>query len=226
MQYRIRNGDTVLATVDDKKYTVDKLTPNTKYTFSVTAVDGEKESKPTEVDVTTRGIRVTIPVAITDETVTLDYQEYSLGLVPIGTEPKGMFGGGNKETLLAKVVSAGDDESTAKDNDKTDTTTDEKTDSGSDQTASNETDENSESGSDSQTNTTSDGGSADEVSDKTVVEITSDFDKMKDNLTMKQLDDGSFAVFEDYKALYFNGKKDVESSETNTTNEEEGEANG
>lgn len=37
--------------------------------------------------------------------INLRYQEYSLGLVPIGTEPKGLFGGGNKKTLSAKVVS-------------------------------------------------------------------------------------------------------------------------
>lgn len=229
MQYRIRNGDTVLATVSDKKYTVEKLAPNTKYTFSVTSVnDADKEGKATTIDVTTRGIRVTIPTKITDETVALDYQEYSLGLVPIGTEPKGMFGGGNKETLSAKVVDVGndepsdkgdtttDDKATVTTGDKTDDTADDKansdtnaqSDSSPTEAASNEADSDLKSDSASQTDTNSDNEPTDETGDKTVVEITSNFNKMKDNLTMKQLDDGSFAVFEDYKALYFNGKKD------------------
>lgn len=38
--------------------------------------------------------------------MSLVYLEYALGLVPIGTEPKGMFGGGNRQILKAKVISS------------------------------------------------------------------------------------------------------------------------
>ena len=65
----------------------------------------------------------------------------------VGTEPKGMFGGGNKQTVHAKVVSSGP---------------------------------------------------------TSVLEITSSFNLMNDNMTMKQLEDGSFAVYQDYKALFLN----------------------
>jgi hypothetical protein len=65
--------------------------------------DGTKET----ISVTTRGIRFNIPKTLTvGSTITLRYQEYSLGLIPIGTEPTGMFGGGNKKTLAATVISS------------------------------------------------------------------------------------------------------------------------
>lgn len=107
MQYRIRNGDKLIATVSSKSYQATGLTPNTFYTFSVTAFNGLRESAKATTTVKTRGIRVTVPTKVTG-TVNLDYQEYSLGLVPIGTEPDGMFGGGNQQTVPAKVISSGD----------------------------------------------------------------------------------------------------------------------
>lgn len=56
--------------------------------------------------VTTRGIRFNIPKTLTvGSTITLRYEEYPLGIVPIGNEPSGMFGGGNKQNLSAKVIS-------------------------------------------------------------------------------------------------------------------------
>lgn len=79
--------------------------------------------------------------------MSLVYLEYALGLVPIGTEPKGMFGGGNRQVIPAKVISTANGMST--------------------------------------------------------IETTNSFNLMSDGLTMKQLPDGSFAVFDDYKALYF-----------------------
>lgn len=56
--------------------------------------------------VTTRGIRFNIPKTLTvGSTITLRYEEYPLGIVPIGNEPSGMFGGGNKQNLSATVIS-------------------------------------------------------------------------------------------------------------------------
>lgn len=64
--------------------------------------DGTKET----ISVTTRGIRFNIPKTLTvGSTITLRYEEYPLGIVPIGNEPSGMFGGGNKQNLSAKVIS-------------------------------------------------------------------------------------------------------------------------
>lgn len=64
--------------------------------------DGIKET----ISVKTRGIRINIPKQLTvGATITLRYEEYPLGTIPIGNEPSGMFGGGNKTTLSAKVIS-------------------------------------------------------------------------------------------------------------------------
>ncbi|PWT56390.1 hypothetical protein DKZ32_11380, partial [Limosilactobacillus reuteri] len=63
------------------------------------------------------------------------------------TEPKGMFGGGNRQVIPAKVVSTANGMST--------------------------------------------------------IETTNSFNLISNGLTMKQLPDGSFGVFDGYKALYF-----------------------
>ena len=148
MQYRIRNGDQLIATVSHKQYQVTGLTPNTAYNLSVASFNGFRESPRTSLTVRTRGIQVKVPVSLTvGTTMSLVYLEYALGLVPIGTEPKGMFGGGNRQVIPAKVISTANGMST--------------------------------------------------------IEITNSFNLMSDGLTMKQLPDGSFAVFDDYKALYF-----------------------
>lgn len=64
--------------------------------------DGTKET----ISVTTRGIRFNIPKTLTvGSTITLRYEEYPLGIISIGNEPSGMFGGGNKQNLSAKVIS-------------------------------------------------------------------------------------------------------------------------
>ena len=108
MKYEISNGSTVLATVDGvKTYSVSGLTPSTSYTFGVTPNNGLRKSSTATVTFKTRGIQFVIPKQLTvGETINLRYQEYSLGLVPIGTEPTGMFGGGNKKTLAATVISS------------------------------------------------------------------------------------------------------------------------
>lgn len=148
MQYRIRNGDQLIATVSNKQYQVTGLTPNTAYNLSVSSLNGFRESPRTSLTVKTRGIQVKVPVSLTaGATVSLVYLEYALGLVPIGTEPGGMFGGGNRQVLPAKVISSANGTST--------------------------------------------------------VEITSSFNSMSDGLTMKQIADGSYAVYSGYKALYY-----------------------
>lgn len=147
MQYRIINGNQLIATVSNKQYQVTGLTPNTAYNLSVASFNGLRESQRASLTIKTRGIQVKVPVSLTTgATVSLVYLEYALGLVPIGTEPKGMFGGGNRQILPAKVVSSANGMST--------------------------------------------------------IEITTSFNLMKDNLTMKKIDDGSFAVYDGYKALY------------------------
>lgn len=152
MQYRIRNGDQLIGTVNNKQYQVTGLTPNTAYNLSVVSFNGFRESPRASLTVKTRGIQVKVPVSLTTgATVSLVYLEYALGLVPIGTEPKGMFGGGNRQILPAKVISSANGIST--------------------------------------------------------IEITNSFNLMKDNLKMKQIDDGSFAVYDGYKALFLQRKE-------------------
>lgn len=133
-------------------YRVTGLLPNTTYQFSVVSFNGLRESPKQTVTAKTRGVRVTVPIALAVGSLqTLTYLEYPLGIVPIGTEPSGFFGGGNRQILPAKVVSSDSGMST--------------------------------------------------------IEITTSFNLMKDNLTMKQIDDGSFAVYDSYKALFLKRKE-------------------
>lgn len=113
MQYRIRNGDQLIATVSNKQYQVTGLTPNTAYNLSVASFNGLRESQRASLTIKTRGIQVRVPIGLTvGATVSLVYLEYALGLVPIGTESSGMFGGGNRQILPAKVVSSANGMST------------------------------------------------------------------------------------------------------------------
>lgn len=104
MQYRVRNGTVLIATTSSKSYTVTGLSPNTAYTLSVTAYNDLRESESKSISVLTRGIRIRVPTTLTVGS-TATYLEYPLGIVPIGTEPRGFFGGGNRKTLPVKVVS-------------------------------------------------------------------------------------------------------------------------
>lgn len=106
MQYRVRNGTALIATTSSKNYTVTGLSPNTAYTLSVTAYNGLRESESRSISVLTRGVRIRVPTTLTvGTTYTVTYLEYPLGSVPIGTEPSGFFGGGNRQTLSVEVVS-------------------------------------------------------------------------------------------------------------------------
>lgn len=94
MSYRIYNGTQLLGDVNNKSTGINGLLPATSYQLGVTNYNGSHESSKTTINVKTRGIRLIIPTSLTvNSTITLNYQEYSLGLVPIGTEPAGMFGG-------------------------------------------------------------------------------------------------------------------------------------
>lgn len=113
MSYRIYNGTQLLGYVDNKSTGINGLLPATSYQLGVTNYNGNRESSKATINVKTRGIRLIIPTSLTvNSTITLNYQEYSLGLVPIGTEPAGMFGGGNKRNIQAKVISVDNGKST------------------------------------------------------------------------------------------------------------------
>lgn len=113
MSYRIYNGTKLLGDVSNKSTGINGLLPATSYQLGVTNYNGSRESSKTTINVKTRGIRLIIPTSLTvNSTITLNYQEYSLGLVPIGTEPTGMFGGGNKRDIQAKVISVDNGKST------------------------------------------------------------------------------------------------------------------
>lgn len=113
MSYRIYNGTQLLGAVNNKSTGINGLLPATSYQLGVTNYNGNRESPKTTINVKTRGIRLIIPTSLTvKSTITLNYQEYSLGLVPIGTEPAGMFGGGNKRDIQAKVISVDNGKST------------------------------------------------------------------------------------------------------------------
>ena len=113
MSYRIYNGTQLLGDVNNKSTGINGLLPATSYQFGVSNHDGNRESQKATINVKTRGIRLIIPTSLTvNSTITLNYQEYSLGLVPIGTEPAGMFGGGNKRDIQAKVISVDNGKST------------------------------------------------------------------------------------------------------------------
>lgn len=59
MSYNIYKGDELIATVNDKEYTVEGLEPNTEYPFSVSEVIGEQESEKATITVKTKPISVT-----------------------------------------------------------------------------------------------------------------------------------------------------------------------
>ena len=113
MSYRIYNGTQLLGDVNNKSTEINGLLPSKIYQLGVTNYNGNRESSKATINVKTRGIRLIIPTILTvNSTITLNYQEYSLGLVPIGTEPTGMFGGGNKRNIQAKVISVVNGKST------------------------------------------------------------------------------------------------------------------
>ncbi len=59
MAYNVYKGDELIATVDEKEYTVTGLEPNTEYPFSVSEVIGDKESEKATITVKTKPVNVT-----------------------------------------------------------------------------------------------------------------------------------------------------------------------
>ena len=107
ISYKIYNGTVLLATLATKSYAVTGLSPATSYTLDVIPNNGLRDGTKASVTFKTRGIQLVIPETLTvGAAVSLRYQEYSLGLVAIGSEPAGMFGGGNQKTLAATVISS------------------------------------------------------------------------------------------------------------------------
>lgn len=106
MNYKVYEDTTLKTTVSSKTATITGLTPNTSYIFGVIPNNGLRDGQRKDITVKTRGIRFNIPKTLTvGSLITLRFQEYPLGIVPIGKEPSGMFGGGNKQNLSAKVIS-------------------------------------------------------------------------------------------------------------------------
>lgn len=112
MQYRIRNGDQLIATVTNtKQFHWTGLQPNTTVHLSVAAFNGLWESQRAMIVTKTRGIQVIIPTPLSvGSIVTLFYQEYSLGSVPLGSEPTGL-GGSDKMIVPAKVINVNGNQS-------------------------------------------------------------------------------------------------------------------
>lgn len=101
------NGTNLVTTVTNKTSNVTGLVSLTKYTLGVIPNNGLRDGPKVTIDVTTRGVRFSIPTALTEEAkISLRYQEYSLGLVNLGTEPTGMFGGSHSTNVPAKVISS------------------------------------------------------------------------------------------------------------------------
>ncbi|QER67570.1 hypothetical protein [Paucilactobacillus nenjiangensis] len=106
MNYKVYQGTELKQTVTSKTAVMNGLQPNLTYEFGVQPNDGTRDGTKVTTSVTTRGIRFNIPKTLTiGSTITLRYEEYSLGIVPIGNEPSGYFGGGNRQNLSAKVIS-------------------------------------------------------------------------------------------------------------------------
>lgn len=106
MNYKVYQGTELKQTVTSKTAVMNGLQPNRTYEFGVQPNDGNRDGTKVTTSVTTRGIRFNIPKTLTvGSNITLRYEEYPLGIVPIGNEPSGYFGGGNKQNLSAKVIS-------------------------------------------------------------------------------------------------------------------------
>lgn len=86
MAYKIYQGDSEIATTDDKEYTVEGLTPNTEYSFSVSEVIGGVESEKSAVSIKTKPISVTgvtlSPKTSTGETGTSGERQLTATIAP------------------------------------------------------------------------------------------------------------------------------------------------
>lgn len=112
MQYRIYKDDVKIKETTSRQVEITGLKPKTTYTLGVSAYNGLRESTRAMITMTTRGLVMIVDKALqVDSEVTFEYLEYPFGVVPFGTEPAGMFGGGNRQTLQGKVVSVSNGQS-------------------------------------------------------------------------------------------------------------------
>lgn len=113
MKYRIYKDDVKIKETTTKQVEITGLKPKTTYTLGVSAYNGLRESTRATITMTTRGLVMIVDKALpVNSEVTLEYMEYPLGAVPLGTEPAGMFGGGNRQTLKGIVIASSGDQST------------------------------------------------------------------------------------------------------------------
>lgn len=113
MQYRIYKDNVKIKETTTKQVEITGLKPKTTYTLGVSAYNGLRESTRATINLTTRGLVMTVDKTLPiDSEVMLEYLEYPLGAVPLGTEPAGMFGGGNRKKLKARVVASSNGQST------------------------------------------------------------------------------------------------------------------
>ncbi|MDO5884234.1 carbohydrate binding domain-containing protein [Ligilactobacillus animalis] len=113
MQYRIYKDNVKIKETTSRQIEITGLKPKTTYTLGVSAYNGLRESTRATITMTTRGLVMTVDKALpVNSEVELEYVEYPLGSVPIGSEPAGMFGGGNRKKLKARVLSSANGAST------------------------------------------------------------------------------------------------------------------
>lgn len=106
MQYRIYKDNVKIKETTSKQVEIAGLKPKTAYTIGVSAYNGLRESTRATITMTTRGLIMIVDKALqVGSEVTFEYVEYPIGVVPIGTEPAGLFGGGNRQTIKGSVVS-------------------------------------------------------------------------------------------------------------------------
>lgn len=109
MPYRIYLGNKLVGETTEKTFTITGLSHYTFNYASVSFYNGIHESNRVNYKtyILTQGRTVAIPYDSSlylGRYIRMSYQEYNLGLVPIGTEPNGMFGGKKAETIYGKVV--------------------------------------------------------------------------------------------------------------------------
>lgn len=101
MQYKVYLDNVLKDTINLKTIKLTDLKPNTTYSVAVSAFNGVKESTKAALQVTT--LEATTKLTLKNQKISgsqkLKYQEYSLGLIALGTEPDGMFGGGNEQEV-------------------------------------------------------------------------------------------------------------------------------
>lgn len=75
MSYNVYQGDNLIAeNIEEKEYTVEGLTPNTDYSFSVSQVIGNKESEKATVSVKTKPVSV-VSVTVAPKTNNLEVDD-------------------------------------------------------------------------------------------------------------------------------------------------------